>query len=116
MSIFSKEILSGSTDGMAILIDVSGGNGTTIHSCSGNASGVDEVWLYAQNNHTADVALTIQFGDVSAYNDIIKTVVSKNGLTCIVPGLILKNSKIVRARADIPNVISLLGYVNRIVV
>lgn len=92
--------------------------GTTIHTCANVATTVDEVWLYAQNNHTADVALTIEFGGVSSPDDlIIFTVPFKSGLFLITAGLVLQGNAtpvVVRAFAATANVISIGGYVNRI--
>ena len=55
-----KTILTGSTDGKLIKVVATSTAGTTIHTAE--ASNKDEVHLYAYNNHTADVKLTIEFG------------------------------------------------------
>lgn len=64
------------------------------------------------------VRLTIQWGATTAVDDDITfTVPSQSGLYLVVPGLILKGNAtplVVRAYADIANVITLNGYVNRI--
>ena len=89
-----------------------------IHTGSATSTTFDEVWIYAQNNHTSDVALRIGFGSVSDPDDIIEfTVKTKGGLYLIVPGLLLKGNATpltVSAAAGTTNVISLSGYVNRI--
>ena len=78
----------------------------------------DEVWIYAQNNHTSDVALRLGFGGVTDPDDIVEfTVKTKAGLYLIVPGLVLKGNAsalTIKASAGTANVISLSGYVNRI--
>jgi hypothetical protein len=120
MSTFSKIALSSSTDGRAIKVVATaiGTSPTLIHTASTTATTFDEVWIYAQNNHTADVALRLGFGNTTDPDDIIEfTVKTKAGLYLIVPGLILKGNATaltVKAAAGTTNVISLSGYVNRI--
>ena len=111
-----KRKLSGSTDGMGIKITQTATAGNTIHTAvAGTTDGTyDEIWLWAQNNHTADVELTIEFGSADTENNIKVTVPYKDGLYTIVPGLILQNSKTVKAFASVANVITVHGYVNSI--
>ena len=118
MATFSKQILSGSTDGKAIKVAATTSAGTTIHTGSTTATTLDEVWLYAVNSSASDVKLTIQWGGTTSPDDDIEyTVKAENGLYLIVPGLILKGNAtalVVRAFAATANVICISGYVNRI--
>ena len=111
-----KRKLSGSTDGKPIKVVATATAGTTIHTAvAGTTAGTfDEIWLYAQNNHTAAVVLTIEFGDANAESNIICTLASKSGLQMIIPGFILQNEATVKAFASTANVISLSGFVNSI--
>jgi len=121
MATFSKQLLSASTDGRAIKVVATAiaTSPTLIHTGSSTASTFEEVWIYAQNNHSADVALRLGFGGVTDPDDIIEyTIKTKGGLYLVVPGLILKGNAsaalTIRAAAGTTNVISLSGYVNRI--
>jgi hypothetical protein len=118
MATFEKLILSGSTNGRAILVAATQGTGTTIHTGSTNTSVLDEIWLYAQNTDTTARKLTIQWGGTTSPNDLIElTVPAESGLTLIAPGLLIKGAAtalIVRAFAATTNVITIHGYVNRI--
>lgn len=118
MATFSKQILSGSTDGKAIKVAQTATAGTTIHTGSSTATTLDEVWIYAVNTSASDVKLTIEWGGTSSPDDLIEyTVKAENGLYLIIPGLILKGNAtplVVRAFAATANVITLSGYVNRI--
>lgn len=118
MATFSKQILSGSTDGKAIKVAATASAGTTIHTGSTTATTLDEVWLYAVNSSASDVKLTVQWGGTASPDDDIEyTVKAENGLYLIVPGLILKGNAtalVVRAFAATANVITISGYVNRI--
>ena len=111
-----KRKLSGSTDGYGIEITQTSTAGNTIHqTVAGTAAGTfHEIWLWAQNNHTADVVLTIEYGDVDHAQNITVTIPSKAGLVPVVPGLILQNGLYVKAFAATTAVIALLGFVNSI--
>lgn len=109
-----KRKLSGSTDGKPIKVVATATAGTLIHTAvAGTTNGTyDEIWIYAQNNHTTLVTLTIEFGDADTGSNIIVTLASKAGLQLVIPGLILQNGATVKAFASTANVISLVGEVN----
>lgn len=119
MTTYNKTILSGSTDGKAILVAATATPGTTIHTGSSTASTLDEIWIYATNTDTTDRKLTIEWGGTSSPGDLIEfTVPAENGLYLVVPGLIIKGNAtplVVRAFAATTNVITVSGYVNRII-
>lgn len=121
MATFSKIAFqpAGTTgDGLGILVAATATAGTAIHTASATATTIDEVWLYAYNNHSADILLTIEFGGATAPKDVIKqTVITQAGLVLVVPGLVVQgnaSAKVVRAFAATANQISIFGYVNRI--
>jgi hypothetical protein len=112
-----KRKLSESTDGKAIKVVQTGTTGDTIHTAvaSTTAGTYDEIWLWAYNGHTADVALTIEFGGASVPDQNIKvTIPFKAGLIPITPGLILQNGVVVKAFAATTNVVTIIGFVNAI--
>lgn len=117
MSLPKKRHLSGGSDGIGIKVVQTSTAGTTIHEAvAGTTDGTfDEIWLWAQNNHTAAVTLTIEFGDANTENNIIVSLASKSGLIPIIPGLILHNGKTVKAFASSANVITIQGFVNTMV-
>jgi hypothetical protein len=111
-----KRKLSGSTSGKPILIAATSTAGTAVHTCP-NLDGAgqwEEIWLWAQNNHTADVVLTVEFGSADAKDNIIVTIPTKAGLVPVVPGFILQDEMTVKAFAGTTNVISIHGFVNTI--
>jgi hypothetical protein len=118
MATYSKHKLSESTLGKQIKVAATATPGTLIHTAvaaHGDTDKQDEVWIYASNQHTSFVALTIEFGGISDPDDLITvTVPSKSGLILVIPGLILYGSIHVRAFAGTTNKILLSGYVNRI--
>lgn len=113
MATFSKQLLSGSTNGRGIKVVPTSTAGTTIHTA--HATSLDEVWLYAYNGHSADVVLTVEFGGVTVPDDnIVVTVPTKAGLLLVAPGLVLTGGVVVKAFAATANVIVISGFVNRI--
>lgn len=116
MATFSKQKFSGSTDGLPIKIAATSiGSADTIHTAITGTTGFDEVWLYAQNSSESDVKLTICWGGTTDVDHTIEfTVAAKEGLKCVIPGLILQNAKIIKAFAETANVLTVLGFVNRI--
>jgi len=119
MATFSKQVLSGSTNGKGIKVVATASTGTTIHATGTSASNFDEVWLYAYSSSASAILLTIQFGGTtSPDNDIKVTIPSQSGLTLVVPGLVLTGTgagaNTIYAYAGTANVITITGYVNRI--
>ena len=105
-------------DGLGILVAATATAGTAIHTGSATATTIDEVWLYAYNNHSSSILLTIEYGGVTAPKDVIKqTLTAQNGLVLVVAGLLVQGNatpKVIRAFAATANQISIFGYVNRI--
>lgn len=114
MADFTKVKLSESTNGRPILVVQTATPGTLIHTA--HATAQDEVWLYAVNSDATDRKLTIEYGGVTAPNDLIElTIPAESGLVCVVPGSSpLTGSVAVRAFCATANVVMLHGFVNRI--
>lgn len=119
MATYSKVMLSGSTQGRQIKVAATGTPGTTIHATGTSSSIMDEVTLYAYNDHTSDVLLTIEYGSTSSPDDLIRqTITSRAGQFLIIAGLPMtgtgSTSNTIRAFAATANVIMISGFVNRI--
>ena len=118
MATFTKNHLSGSTDGKQIKVAATATAGTTIHTGPTNTAHFHEVWLYAVNSDTTARKLTIEWGGTSSPDDLIEvTIAAESGLVLIIPGLVLQGNAtalVVRAFAATANVINISGYVNEI--
>ena len=116
MATFSKQLLSGSTNGKAIKVVQTATAGTTIHTAVSGTSSFDEIWLYAHNSSASTVKLTLEWGEATAPDGNIEINIGAEGtgLVLVAPGLLLQNSLVVKAFAATANVITLTGYVNRI--
>jgi hypothetical protein len=108
----SKVILSGSTDGQPISITATESPGNLIHTAS--ATELDEIWIYLSNSSDTPVVATIQWGLTTPVGSVIQSVPGQAGLYLAIPGLVLTNNSIVRVFAEVNDVITVLGFVNRI--
>ena len=112
MAVFTKVILSGSTDGRMVKVAATATPGTTIHTA--HATAIDEVWLYAVNSDTTDRKLTIEWGGTTAPDDLIEqTIPAESGLVLLTNGPI-QNSLVIKAFAAVADVVMVYGWVNRI--
>lgn len=116
MATFSKQLLSGSTNGKAIKVAATATAGTLIHTAASGTSTIDEIWLYAHNTSSTAVKLTIEWGEATAPDGHIEVNIGAEGtgMVLVAPGIPLQNSLVVRAFAGTANVINIFGYVNRI--
>lgn len=113
MATYAKQELTGAADGLGIKVAATATPGTTIHTS--HATDYDEIWLWAFNSAASDELLTIEWGGTTDPDNIIEvTIPSQGGLELVIPGLILTNSKVVKAFSANGNVVTLTGYVNRI--
>ena len=120
MATFTKNHLSGSTDGKGIKVVQTATAGTTIHTGPTNTAHFHEVWLYAVNSSASAVKLTIEWGEATAPDGNIElSGAAESGLVLVVPGLLIKGNAtplVVKAFAATANVIMIHGYVNQITV
>ncbi len=115
MAVFTKRILSGSTNGRQIKVTTTATPGTLIHTAVTGTSDIDEIYLYAFNSSVNAVKLTIEYGGVASPDDLIEqTIPAESGLELDIPGLVLQNALVVRVFAATSNVIMISGWVNRV--
>lgn len=115
MATFSKQLLSGSTNGKAIKVAATASAGTTIHTAVSGTTNLDEIWLYAVNSSASSVKLTLEWGQADAPDGNIEvSIAAESGLVLVAAGLLLQNSLVVKAFAGTADVIMIHGFVNRI--
>tara|TARA_Y100000310_G_scaffold41223_1_gene38660 strand:+ start:3066 stop:3431 length:366 start_codon:yes stop_codon:yes gene_type:complete len=118
MGTYSKIILSGSTDGEGISVSGSAPSlGAIIHTAvTGAAQSIDEIWAYAWNSVTTAVELTVAIGvSTATQSRFTQTITAddKKGLVLVMPGLVLRNTKVVRWSVTADNTVHAFGFVNR---
>jgi len=115
MATYSKQLLSGGTNGKNVKVVATATAGTTIHTAVSGTSDMDEVWLYACNTDSSDRKLTLEFGGTTSPDDLVEvTIGAEAGWVLVCPGMLLQNSLVVKAFAAAANVVVINGYVNRI--
>jgi len=98
----------------------------TIHATPADTTTIDEVWLYATNTSLSPVTLTLFYGGTATGSSTSApsyiSIPPQSGLTLITPGLILTGlagspatTTTIFASASVASVITISGYVNRIV-
>lgn len=114
-------IASGSSQGQPVLVAATATPGTTIHATGISATVFDEQWHYAQNTDTTDRKLTIEWGGVTAPNNLFEvTIPAESGLVLVVPGLRLVGTgaaaSTARAFCASANVVTITSNINRMTV
>jgi len=112
---YKKRKLSASTDGRGIKVAATASPGTLIHAATTSvaANEWDEVWLRVVNTSASAVKLTVEWGGVTADDQVEVTIPPEGGFTEVIPGHVLQNGAEVRAFAATANVLIVHGYVNR---
>jgi hypothetical protein len=110
----TREVPSGSTDGAGVKVTGTSTAATvTFHTA--HASAKDEIHLWAYNDDSVARTLTLEIGGTTdPDNLVVMTIPAQTGLTYVLPGMNLTNSKTVKAFASAGNVVVLYGYVNRL--
>jgi hypothetical protein len=111
MASITKLVPSGSTDGKPVQVTETATPGVIFHTA--HATLIDEIYLWLTSRHTADVEVTIEFGGVTAAENIKFTIPAKETILALA-GVPLTNSLVARLFASVDDVISGFGHVNRI--
>jgi hypothetical protein len=117
MATYSREKLSGSTNGKSIKIAATATAGTTLHTAQAGTTGWDEVYAWVSNTSAGAVTLTIEFGGVTDPDNLIVkglSIPANSPPIPILTGQVIQNSLVVAAFAGSANVLLITGYVNRI--
>lgn len=116
MATFTKQLLSGSTNGKQIKITgTNSGGAVTVHTAVSGTSSFDEIWIYAYNSDSVTRNVTILWGGTTTPdNQMFFPVPSQSGRFQLIDGALLQNSLVVKAFADAANVVMLDGFVNNI--
>lgn len=117
MATYSRQLLSGSTNGKAIKVVATATAGTTIHTAIAGTTAYDELYLWVTNTDTSARTLTIEFGGVTDPDCLIVKALSIPASSPPIPiltGQVLQNALVVGAFASAANVLLISGYVNRI--
>lgn len=117
MPTFTKQVLSGSTNGQGINVAGTSSPGTTIHTVGATATGneFDSVYLFVTNNLTVAQLVTIELGSTASNANVSVNVDARSGPQLVIPGWpLVATDSIVKAFAATATAgIVIGGYVNR---
>ena len=115
MTTFTKNKLSGSTNGRNIKIVATATAGTTIHTGVTGTTDFDEIYIFATNTDIVTRTLTIEYGGTTAPDDLIEIDLEpQKGAYLVIPGWLLNNATLVRGFASAADVVVVNGYINEI--
>lgn len=115
---FSHELLSGSTNGLGIVISQTATAGNTIHTAIAGTSSRDEVWVWVVNNDADGETrtVTVEAGDVVGTSGWTVPVPKGVGPVLVCAGTPLRNGEVLAIFADETNDCIAFGFVHRITV
>lgn len=117
MPSYSRQLLSGSSNGRPIAVAATATPGTLLHTALASTTGFDEVYLWVSNVDTAAHQITIEWGNAGTVGDHLVdtlTIPANSPPIPIATGQVLQNGLPVRAFADAANKLNVTGFVNRI--
>lgn len=114
---YTRQLLSGSTNGRMIEVNATSSPGTTIHTVQATATAArEEVIAYAVRGSTAtgDQLLTVEFGGTATEDQVVVLVNELDSPSLVIPGVSLTaTTSIVRAFATATGLFRIMGWVNR---
>lgn len=117
MAVYSRLLLSGSTNGREIPVAAVATPGTLIHTAVAGTTSFDEIYAWASNVTAASATLTVEWGGVLDPGDhMVKayTIPANSPPIPIATGQVLNNGLVMRAFSGTGSAINIGGFVNRI--
>jgi hypothetical protein len=101
MASFSRQLLSGSTNGKPIPVAATATPGTLLHTVAAGTGGNDEIDLWAHNTTSSAIVLTVEWGGVTDPGDLLckGLSVAANSTARIAEGQVMNNGLSIRAFA-----------------
>lgn len=117
MPSYSRQLLSGSTNGRPIPVAATATAGTLLHTAVAGVNAFDEVYAWVTNTDTVAHQLTLEWGNAGTVGDHLVdtlTIPANSPPIPIATGQVLQNGLPVRAFADAASKLNITGFVNRI--
>lgn len=106
--------LSASTNFLPInIVGITSGSPTSLHTA--HATNIDELWLGAYNYSGSDAYLYLLLGGSSASQILTVPIPALIGIVPILNGQSFTGGVEIKGYSDTANIISVVGYTNRIV-
>lgn len=117
MPTYSRQHLSGSTNGKPIPVAATATPGTLIHTAIAGTVGFDEVYLWVTNVTGATATLTLEWGGVTDPGDHLcksYSIPANSAPVLIASGQTINNGVVIRAFSGTASALNITGKVNRI--
>lgn len=119
MATYAKYVLNGGSGGVPIYVIAVSRPGTTVHTAPTGTTGMDEIWLWANNTATVSRDIIVSIGTGSTASDqrvaCNYTIAANSGPFQVLPGIPINNGANVACVATAADgAILVYGYVNRI--
>lgn len=117
MATVTRRALSASTDYRGIKVAATATPGTTIHTAGAVAMtvGADELYLWVENFDVAGRLITFEWGGTTSPDDLMTFTVPAKTCLLVIGGQNITNGLLVRAFAEVTNLLMVTGYCNRVV-
>lgn len=109
---YSFIIPSGSTNYRAVQVTDTASPGQTFHTQTG--AGFDSLYMFACNNSTSDVTLTVEWGGSAIGQRFQFPLIAKSGLVEVIDGWQIANGGTVALFCGTASVVNVFGWVTRI--
>lgn len=110
-------ILSGSTDGLPIVVAATATPGTLIHTAYASVTGFDALFIFASNVTAIAATLTVEWGGVTDPGNLIVKgyiIPANSAPVPLALGQRINNTKVVRAFSGTASAINITGWYNRV--
>lgn len=117
MAVYSRLLLSGSTNGAPIPVAATATPGTLIHTAVTGSGASDEVYLWASNITALPATLTLEWGGVTdPGSHMVKaySIAANSPPMPIAVGQGIAGGLVIRAFSGTASAINVTGFVNRI--
>lgn len=117
MATYSRVLLSGSTNGRAIVLAATATPGTTFHTAIAGTTSFDEVYAWVNNVTNASSLLTIEWGGTGVANNVPfqLSIPAQSPPIPILTGQVMQNGLVIAGFSSVASALIITGYVNRIV-
>jgi len=117
MATFSRQLLSGSTNGKPIPVVETSTPGTVLHGAIVGTTGLDEIFIWASNVTSTAATLTVEWGGVTDPGDHLVEQFSIPAYSLPIPialGQTMNNGLSITAFSGTASAINVTGYINRV--
>lgn len=111
----AKQVLSGSTDGLPIVVSATVAK--AIHTGSSLSTVLEELYVFAANSSTNVVTVNLEWGASGSHVTSHELQPKGAGLQLLVAGNLIRgrsSNTVLSIQASTSNVVNVLGYVHRI--